>query len=186
MLQFARESRASVVASIPSAVGAAGPGSKHLRSVSASTVARAAEAPAVARSTAAIHLLGELSPEERDAPHQRPVAGPRIVSVDHKRDKSQQSTTINPCAESGISRQTPCKPIEIVLRSDRFTRERSLVRAQPCPSSSSSPSFRTAPAGWPVIGPIDRRCDGRARPDPSESGPSFRSNHRQSMDSERS
>ena len=54
-----------------------------------------AAAPAVADSTPVIHLLGARS---RGAlPYrQRAVTGPQIVSVDHNRDKPQQSTTINP------------------------------------------------------------------------------------------
>jgi hypothetical protein len=77
-------------------------GSKRLRSVPATTVARTAEAPAVDRSTPVMHLLGELIPKEQDALHWRAAAGPRIVSVDHNGDKSQQSTTINPRTQGEI------------------------------------------------------------------------------------
>jgi len=45
----------------------------------------------------------EAVPKERHAPYQRcTAAGPEIVSVDHNRDKSQQSTTINARAECGF------------------------------------------------------------------------------------
>jgi hypothetical protein len=49
-----------------------------------------------------MHLLGELIPKEQDALHWRAAAGPRIVSVDHNGDKSQQSTTINPRTQGEI------------------------------------------------------------------------------------
>jgi hypothetical protein len=74
------------------------------------TVARAAKAPTVERSTPAIHLLEDVVAEEHDARGQtRAVAGPQIRFGDYNRDKSQQSTTINPAAESGMSRKTTCK-----------------------------------------------------------------------------
>ena len=85
-------------------------GSKPLRGERpAATVARAAEPPAVDLSSPAGHLLEALRPRgDRHAAHGR-AAGPQIYSVDHNRDKSQQSTTICPAMESEISQQTPCK-----------------------------------------------------------------------------
>jgi len=75
-------------------------------------VARADEPPAVELSTPAIHLPGELIPEEHDASdHERAAAGPEIRFRDHNHDKSQQSKTVIPATESEIRRKTACKSL---------------------------------------------------------------------------
>ena len=95
----------------PSAAQQLARGSKPLRGkFPAYAVARAAEPPAVDLSSPTGHLLEAIKPRgERRAAAQR-AAGPRNDSGDHIRDKSLQSTTVNPATESEMSRQTPCKP----------------------------------------------------------------------------
>jgi len=77
----------------------------------ATTAARAAEPPTVGLSSPPGHLLGAVKPRGGGAPITgEPPLVPGMISRDHNRDKSQQSTTVSPVAQSGIGRQSPCKP----------------------------------------------------------------------------